>query len=95
VEAGDIHSKSAAPIPTDDAPRRPVPPPSPALKFGVGSAVVLLAFADLFIQKHGSFAIEHTPVFYGSLAFLVAGALIIVAEALRHLLSRPEDHYDR
>lgn len=95
MEAGDTPAKPAAPVPTGDAARRPVPRPSPALKVGIGATVVVLAFADLFIPKHGPFPIEHTPVFYGSLAFLVAGALIIVAEALRQLLSRPEDYYDR
>lgn len=55
---------------------------------------VLLA-VDVFVPKHGPFAIEHTFGFYGLFGFVACVALVLIAKQLRRVLMRPEDYYDR
>jgi hypothetical protein len=55
----------------------------------------LLLGADLLIEPHGPFAIEHVFGFYGFYGFLVSVALVIAAKGLRIFVARPEDYYDR
>jgi uncharacterized membrane protein len=63
----------------------------------IGLAVVcaLLTFADLFIHKHGPFAIEHMLGFYGWLGLVASVVVVVLARAVRAVLMRPEDYYDR
>jgi hypothetical protein len=55
---------------------------------------VLLAF-DVFVPKHGPFAIEHVFGFYGLFGFIACVGLVLAARALRMVLIRPESYYDR
>jgi hypothetical protein len=55
---------------------------------------VLIAI-DVFVPKHGPFAIEHYFGFYGFFGFLACVALVLIAKQLRRVLMRPEDYYDR
>lgn len=55
----------------------------------------LLLAADVFVPKHGPFAIEHVYGFYGIFGFLACVALVLIAKQLRRVLMRPEDYYDR
>jgi hypothetical protein len=55
----------------------------------------LLLVIDIFIPKHGPFAIEHIYGFYGIFGFLACVALVLIAKQLRRVLMRPEDYYDR
>lgn len=55
---------------------------------------VLLAI-DVFVPKHGPFAVEYVPGFYGIFGFVACVALVLAAKALRVILMRPEDYYDR
>jgi hypothetical protein len=55
---------------------------------------ILLAI-DVFIAKHGPFAVEHVPGFYGIFGFVACVALVLIAKQLRRILMRPEDYYDR
>lgn len=57
-------------------------------------SVVLFA-ADFFVHKHAPFAIEHVFGFYAIYGFVGCVALVLIAKALRVLLMRPEDYYDR
>ena len=50
---------------------------------------------DVFVPKHGPFAIEHVFGFYGLFGFVACVALVLVAKQLRRVLMRPEDYYDR
>ena len=54
----------------------------------------LLLAVDLLVPKHSPFAIEHNFGFYGVFGFAAYVALVVVAEALRRLVMRPEDYYD-
>jgi hypothetical protein len=55
---------------------------------------VLLAI-DVFVAKHGPFAVEHWFGFYAWFGFFACVALVLVAKQLRRILMRPEDYYDR
>jgi len=55
---------------------------------------VLIAI-DIFVPKHGPFAIEHVFGFYGFYGFVACVALVLIAKQLRCVLMRPEDYYDR
>ena len=55
----------------------------------------LLLVIDVFVPKHGPFAIEHIYGFYGIFGFLACVALVLIAKQLRRVLMRPEDYYDR
>jgi hypothetical protein len=50
---------------------------------------------DVFVPKHGPFAIEHVYGFYGVFGFFACVALVLIAKQLRRVLMRPEDYYDR
>ncbi len=58
-------------------------------------ACVLVLAADFFVHRHGSFAIEDVPGFYGLYGFVACVGLVLAAKLLRRLLIRPEDYYDR
>ena len=55
----------------------------------------LLLTIDVFVPKHGPFAIEHVWGFYGIFGFFACVALVLIAKQLRRVLMRPEDYYDR
>jgi hypothetical protein len=55
----------------------------------------VLVAIDVFVPKHGPFAIEHYFGFYGFFGFLACVALVLIAKQLRRVLMRPEDYYDR
>jgi hypothetical protein len=55
---------------------------------------VLIAI-DIFVPKHGPFAIEHVFGFYGFYGFFACVALVLIAKQLRRVLMRPEHYYDR
>lgn len=55
----------------------------------------LVLAIDVFVPKHGPFAIEHLFGFYGWYGFVACVALVLVAKLLRRVLIRPENYYDR
>ena len=55
----------------------------------------LLLAVDVFVPKHGPFAIEHSFGFYGMFGFIACVVLVLIAKQLRRVLMRPEDYYDR
>ena len=55
---------------------------------------VMLAI-DVFVPKHGPFAVEHYFGFYGVYGFFACVALVLIAKQLRRVLMRSEDYYDR
>jgi hypothetical protein len=65
------------------------------LVYGLYAVCTVLLLIDVFVPKHGPFAIEHWFGFYGIYGFVACVALVLVARALRVILMRPEDYYDR
>jgi hypothetical protein len=55
----------------------------------------VLVVADIFVPKHGPFAIEHIFGFYAWFGFLACVGLVLAAKVMRRVLMRPEDYYDR
>jgi len=55
----------------------------------------LILAVDVFVPKHGPFAIEHVFGFYGLFGFIACVVLVLIAKQLRRVLMRPEDYYDR
>jgi hypothetical protein len=55
----------------------------------------LLLAIDVFVPKHGPFAIEHVFGFYGVFGFVACVALVLIAKQLRRVLMRSENYYDR
>jgi len=55
----------------------------------------VLVVADIFVPKHGPFAIEHVFGFYAWFGFLACVGLVLAAKVMRRVLMRPEDYYDR
>lgn len=55
----------------------------------------LLIGVDVWIHKHGPFAIEYYWGFYGIYGFVGCVFLVVAAKGLRVLLMRGEDYYDR
>ena len=55
----------------------------------------LLLLLDLFVPKHGPFAIERLFGFYALFGFAACVTLVLVAKQLRRVLMRPEDYYER
>ncbi|HEX7775249.1 MAG TPA: hypothetical protein VF449_01845 [Parvibaculum sp.] len=62
---------------------------------GLGVICATLAAADILRGHHGTFDVEHLPLFYCVFGFVVYAALIFLAKALRRLILRPEDYYGR
>jgi hypothetical protein len=54
-----------------------------------------LVVADIFVPKHGPFAVEHVFGFYAWYGFFACVGLVLAAKALRRVLMRPENYYDR
>lgn len=65
------------------------------IAYALYAACGLLFLIDLFVTKHGPFAVEHVFGFYAVFGFSAYVALVAAAEVLRRLVMRPEDYYDR
>ena len=61
----------------------------------IGLALICLALigADFLRDGHGYFPIEHVPLVYCAIGFVVYGVLIMLAKGLRVLIERPENYY--
>lgn len=59
------------------------------------SICAFLLAIDIFVPKHGPFGIEHVFGFYGIYGLIACIGLVLAAKALRVILMRPEDYYDR
>lgn len=55
----------------------------------------LSAISEFFIHKHGHFAVEDFPVFYGLFGFAAFFFVVLAGKVLRKLIMRDEDYYDR
>lgn len=50
---------------------------------------------DFFLDKHEDVAFAATLGFYAMFGFVACVVLVLTAKALRRILMRPEDYYDR
>ena len=56
---------------------------------------VLLLLVDFFPHKHEAFRFAETFGFYGIFGFVGIVVLVLGAKALRRVVMRPEDYYER
>jgi uncharacterized membrane protein YhaH (DUF805 family) len=56
---------------------------------------VLLILADLFVHRHEDFDFAGWFGFYGLYGFIAIIGLVFAAVALRRVVRRPEDYYER
>jgi hypothetical protein len=55
----------------------------------------LALLAEPLVHKHGYFALEGWFGFHGLFGFVACVALVLAAKALRRILKRPADYYER
>lgn len=63
--------------------------------YGLGAACALVFLADLFYSKKPYFDVEKLFGFYAVYGFLGSVGLVLAAKAMRPLLRRDEDFYER
>ena len=56
---------------------------------------VTLVLVELFVHKHEELAFAGWFAFYALFGFVACVALVLTAKALRRVLKRPEDYYER
>jgi len=60
--------------------------------WGIGA---LLLLAELFLHRHEEFGFAAWFTFYALFGFVACVTLVLTAKALRRILKRPEDYYER
>ncbi|MGB5081186.1 MAG: hypothetical protein WBO23_10635 [Burkholderiales bacterium] len=60
--------------------------------WGIGA---LLLLAELFLRRHEDFGFAAWFAFYAGFGFVACVALVLTAKALRRILKRSEDYYER
>jgi uncharacterized membrane protein len=65
------------------------------LILGLAAASLLVVAADLVVERHPHFEIEHWTGFYAIAGAAAAAAGIVLALALRSVATRPGDRDDR
>jgi hypothetical protein len=55
----------------------------------------LLLLVEPAIDKHGELSFENWFGFHGLFGFVACVGLVLAAKALRRILMRPDDYYDR
>lgn len=63
--------------------------------WGVWGLCALLLAIEPLVHKHGDFSFENWFGFHGWYGLVACIALVLAAKALRVILHRPEDYYDR
>lgn len=56
---------------------------------------ILLLLADFWVHRHEAFGFAQLFGFHGFYGFVACVGLVLTAKALRRVLMRPEDYYDR
>lgn len=63
--------------------------------YGLLAICIFLFFADFLYEKHPYFPIENLPNFWGFYGFAGCVFLVLAASALRRILMREEDYYEK
>ncbi len=62
---------------------------------GLGALGLALVLADLVVHRHDAVWFAAWFGFYAAYGFFACVALVLTAKAMRRVLKRPEDYYDR
>jgi hypothetical protein len=58
------------------------------------AVLALSMLAELAVEAHAHFAVEHLFGFHAAYGFLACAALVLIAKAIGLVLKRPERYYD-
>ena len=56
---------------------------------------LLLVLLDWVVERHEDVHLASAPTFYALYGFIACVLLVLAAKALRRVLKRPEDYYER
>ena len=62
---------------------------------GLWLIALVLLLLDWIVHRHDELALATTPAFYAAYGFFACVLLVLTAKAMRRLLKRPEDYYER
>ncbi len=62
---------------------------------GVWALCAALFLIEPWVHKHAAFTVEDLFGFYGWYGFFACVGLVLTAKALRRVLKRPEQYYER
>jgi hypothetical protein len=62
---------------------------------GLWAVGIVLVLLDAVVHRHEDLVFAATPTFYAAYGFLACVLLVLAAKALRRVLKRPEDYYER
>ncbi len=62
---------------------------------GLGTIGIGLLIADLLVERHDGVGFAEWISFYCLYGFVACVLLVLVAKALRRVVMRPENYYDR
>jgi hypothetical protein len=62
---------------------------------GLWAVGIVLVLLDAVVQRHEDLDFVATPAFYAAYGFFACVLLVLAAKALRRVLKRPEDYYER
>lgn len=65
------------------------------LYLGLWGLGLLLVVLDWVVERHEDVPLAHAPTFYALYGFIACVLLVLTAKALRRVLKRPEDYYER
>jgi hypothetical protein len=65
------------------------------IRYGLFAICGLLLSADLFVHRHTYLPVEEIPAFYAFYGFAALVAVVVLAKALRKLVGRGEDYYQK
>ena len=100
-------SRPAQPFDANASPREPRavpegggywldrPPNVSKLYYAVWCLGIVLVLLDLVLRRHDEIGFAQTVGFYAAYGFVACVLLVLTAKALRRLLKRPEDYYER
>lgn len=62
---------------------------------GLWTVGIVLVLLDAVVHRHEDIDFAATPAFYAAYGFFACVLLVLAAKALRRVLKRPEDYYER
>jgi hypothetical protein len=65
------------------------------IRYGIYVICGLLAITDLLVHRYTYLPVEEMPAFYAFYGFAALVAVVMLAKALRKLVGRSEDYYQK
>jgi hypothetical protein len=65
------------------------------IRYGIYAVCALLVIIDLLVHRHTYLPVEEMPAFYAFYGFAALVGVVMLAKALRTLVGRGEDYYQK